>query len=381
MSEQNAMPLPPAGESIDDYIKEYFGVPLADLIAPVGENTVGDSVRHNGVYFNIKKARQADDPTLPQGVWRHELKIADWHEVQNIALDALCTKSKDLQLCVWLFESSVHLNRFAGVAPAATLLRQLCEKYWDNMHPQMVDGDLEYRTNPINWINEKITPRLRLFDITDTVLDGREYNWDDWENGLRYEQLRLQRKHSGDWGGPSPKAFKQRLAATHVTALKHLAQALHDGVVALAELQHWLDEKCAEQSPSLSDMSGLLKNIFAVIEDEMQRRGIRFAASADEQGGDDSPEDSTPPPAGGGERGGGAGLTLQSREDAFVMLRRAAEYLMQDDPHSPVPYLVNTACEWGEKSAPDLYQELFLKQGGQLNIFEIMGLDVEQREQ
>ena len=51
---------------------------------------------------------------------------------------------------------------------------------------------------------------------------------------------------------------------------------------------------------------------------------------------------------------------------------------MRHDPHSPVPYMVYTACEWGEKQAPDLYHELFLVNGEQLNIFEIMGLEVEQ---
>ena len=380
MSENTATMLCPEFKGVDEYIKGFYGVPLSSLIAPVGDNVVGESVRHNGVYFNIKKARQADDPTLPQGVWRHELKIADWHEVQNLAVDALCTKSKDLQLGVWLFESSVQIHKFAGVAPAAILLKALCEEYWDTMHPQMVDGDLEYRTNPINWINEKITPRLRLFNITDTLLDGREYNWDDWENGLRYEQLKRQNKHSGEWDGPNPKAFKQRLAASHVNGLKAHALALHDGLTAVGELQAWLDEKCASDSPSLSDMMALMESIRHLVEDELTRRGVRLAATDEEDSQDGAGGEQVPPSSGGGGGAEGASLALQSREDAFVMLRRAAQYLMQDDPHSPVPYLVNTACDWGEKSAPDLYQDLFLKQGGQLNIFEIMGLDVERRE-
>ena len=68
---------------------------------------------------------------------------------------------------------------------------------------------------------------------------------------------------------------------------------------------------------------------------------------------------------------------LRDRTDAFIALRKAAEFLMNDDPHSPVPYLIYTACDWGEKTAPDLYQELFLTKGGQLNIFEMMGLKAE----
>jgi FtsP/CotA-like multicopper oxidase with cupredoxin domain len=32
---------------------------------------------------------------------------------------------------------------------------------------------------------------------------------------------------------------------------------------------------------------------------------------------------------------------------AYAMLRSAAEFLVQDDPHSPVPYLVFKAIDWG----------------------------------
>lgn len=375
------MRLPAFGEPKDEYILHHFGVPLEQLIAPVGDNKVGESVRHNGVYFNIKNARRADDPSLPMGVWSHDLKMADWHQVQKLALNALCVKCKDLQLGVWLFESSIHLRGFAGIAPAAILIRELCHNFWDIMHPQMVDGDLEYRTNPINWINEKITPQLRLIKLTDTVLDGEEYCWDDWENGLRYAQLKLNNKHSGEWDGPTPQVFKQRIAATSSTSLTSLFIELVDGIEALNSLQQWLDEQCADASPNLSDLFQLLNGIKDMAATELQRRGVRLSETQDNSESYDSAElqdDTAPGGDSEGDSGGGeGGGKLRNRADAFVMLRRAAEFLMNDDPHSPVPYLVYTACEWGEKSAPDLYQELFLKQGGQLNIFELMGLEIQ----
>ncbi|WP_432453206.1 MULTISPECIES: type VI secretion system protein TssA [unclassified Agarivorans] len=369
------MRLPASGQSVDDYIQQHFGIPLETLIAPVGDNQVGDSVRHNGVYFNIKNARKSDDPSLPMGVWSHELKVADWQEVRKIALEALSEKCKDLQLGVWLLESNIHLYGFSGVAPALVLILQLCKQYWDTMHPQMVDGDLEYRTNPINWVNEKLTLQLRLIKITDTPLDGNEYSWDDWENALRYQQLHNQNKLSSAWDGPNPKLFKQRIAATAPVTLLDLHQALDDGIVAVDEFQLWLDETCDSDSPSLSDLRKLLSNVNEMVCNELFRRGISLANASESDGHDEGGSASdTPPSSAGG--GGGHHSELRDRADAFVMLRRAAEFLMEDDPHSPVPYLVYTACNWGEMSAPDLYQQLFLQKGGQLNIFELMGLEV-----
>lgn len=379
-----------AYQPISEYLDFHYGRGLDQLLAPIGDNQVGESVRHNGVYFEIKEARRADDPTLPQGVWEHDLKTAEWDVVEKTALEALCHKSKDLQLGVWLMESSIHRKGFAGIAPGAVLIKTLCQAYWESMHPQMQDGDIEFRTNPINWINEKLSLQLRLVPITETPIGGKELCWDDWENAKRIEQL--QRQHPGGvpWEGATTEAFKQRLAATTKESLLIRCGELDDGRVAIHELVAWLDQTCAEDSPSLGEMTSLIDNIYSLVSDELRRRGVDVASidnqAAAAQAAASQGKDSTAMQGagdnngsggnqGGGDgEGGGEGGTLRDRSDAFAMLRRAAEFLMRDDPHSPVPYMVYTACDWGEKNAPDLYRELFLQKGGQLNIFEVMGL-------
>lgn len=384
---------PLVDEKLDQYIEQFYGRSLADLLAPVGETKVGKSVRHNGVYFKIKDARRSDDPTLPQGVWTHELKVADWEAVETIALDALCGKSKDLQLGVWLMESSINRYGFAGVAPAAVILRTLCETYWDTMHPQMEDGDIEFRTNPINCINQKLTLQLRLTKITQATLDGNDLCWDDWDNAQRIEKLKRQQQKPIEWNGATTDGFKQRLAATPKEYFITLCEQLDDGCRAIANLIDWFDQHCGNDSPSLSELTGLMKDIHTMVSDELKRRGVSLSDNADEssieslsvsdkdnaESSDGDSDGSTGDSQGGGGQGGGGSGPLNNRADAYAMLRKAAEFLMRDDPHSPVPYMVHTACDWGEKLAPDLYHELFLVKGGQLNVFEIMGLEVEQK--
>jgi type VI secretion system protein ImpA len=380
------MRLHTAQQTPDDYIRHYMGYSLSDLLAPIGDNEVGESVRHNGVYFNIKEARESDDPTLPLGVWTHDLKTADWYQVKQLALSALAEKSKDLQLGVWLFEANIHISGFAGIAPSALLILSLCQQYWPTMHPEMVDGDVEYRTNPLNWLNDKLTPVLRLVPITGAQLDGVEYHWDDWENAQHYEKLKNLQQLKTKWEGPTPKSFKQRLGATPSDDLLKLVWHIEDGLQALTQLQDWLDERCGQDSPNLSDMSGMLGQIDDMVGGELHRRGVSVSPEptteqtqlmAGESGGDDGIIDDGDVADGRGGGGGGGDGPIRDRTDAFICLRKAAEFLMNDDPHSPVPYLVLTACDWGEKSAPDLYQELFLTKGGQLNIFELMGLKTE----
>jgi type VI secretion system protein ImpA len=380
-------------DDINQYIEQHFGRTLVQLLAPIGDSVsnsvVGDSVRHNGVYSKIKEARREDDSSLPQGVWTHDMKTADWEKVEFTALEALCFKSKDLQLGVWLMESNINRYGFAGIAPVAVLLRALCETFWDTMHPQMVDGDVEFRTNPINWINKKLSLRLRLVPITATPLDGDEYSWDDWENAQRYEQLKRQHQGQVKWDGVSTDLFKQRLAATAETFLYSLCRDIDDAKRAADDLITWFDQQCGNDSPSLNEMTTLLDSIRNVAESELTRRGISLSMMSAESSSDthsennsndgdnDNGGDSNGGGSGGGSNGGDSNHrngAIRNRADAFARLREAAEFLMRDDPHSPVPYMVSTACTWGEKTAPDLYQELFLHKAGQLNIFEMMGI-------
>jgi len=69
-----------------------------DILKPIaGENPSGRSLRSDPVYDKIKEARRQDDE-LPQGVWQHERKLADYALVVKLSSDALATQSKDLQL-------------------------------------------------------------------------------------------------------------------------------------------------------------------------------------------------------------------------------------------------------------------------------------------
>ena len=67
--------------------------------------------------------------------------------------------------------------------------------------------------------------------------------------------------------------------------------------------------------------------------------------------------------------------SIKSREQAYQYLSAAADYLSKEDSHSPVPYLIFKAIDWGRLNTTELYQELFVHHGGSLNIFDLVGLE------
>jgi len=124
-------------------------IDLERLLMPIsGARPSGEPLRYSGLYDQIQEARREDDPALPQGVWKTELKKADWPEVERLCLDALETRSKDLQLAAWLLEAWIHLDDAAGAAQGFQLLAGLCESYWDSLHPEIEGDDLESRLAP-----------------------------------------------------------------------------------------------------------------------------------------------------------------------------------------------------------------------------------------
>jgi type VI secretion system protein ImpA len=55
-------------------------------------------------------------------------------------------------------------------------------------------------------------------------------------------------------------------------------------------------------------------------------------------------------------------------------LAEAAEYLIQKEPHSPVPHLVRRAVSWGNMTFAELVQELVEDQRNLQAIYGLLGM-------
>src|SRR5579872_7453024 len=132
-----------------------------DVLTPIpGDNPSGKYLKYDPVYDKIKEARREDDDA-PQGDWQWTRKTADWTAVLKLAGDALATKSKDLQLGVWVTEALLRKEGFGGLKAGLDLLKGLVENFWDTVYPEMEDGDLELRAAPLEWMGSKFDDPLK----------------------------------------------------------------------------------------------------------------------------------------------------------------------------------------------------------------------------
>lgn len=378
------------------YFLDYVGASFEALTGPVdAAQPAGRSMRGTSIYSTIEKARRYDDASVPMGGWEHDLKRADWDKVTAVAAGALRHKSKDLQLAAWLLEAQINKNGFAAIGPCLLLMQTLCERYWKDLYPEAENGDLEFRANIFRWVNEKLLPTLRLVPITAAGRD-RDYCWADWEQAHRNEQLReqLRANQSGRQDALEGATVTQMTAAitgTPTEAYAFLFETLIGALTAIDLVTDTLDRLLGQDAPSLGKLGDLLAQILSLVEAELNKRGFHLhpgntndvtledeeiVVQPESQHAIDSQAVVQAPvaPSPASSASPASPAAIRSRSDAYARLAEAADFLARTEPHSPVPYLVNRAVEWGRMNTADLYQELFLKMGGQFNIFEMLGL-------
>jgi type VI secretion system ImpA family protein len=352
---------------------------LEKLLTPISaEHPAGESLRYAGTYDRIQEARWEDDPVLPQGVWQTELKKADWHGVQEMCLEALETRSKDLHLAVWLLEAWLHLYGFAGVKEGLQLIHGLCERFWDTLYPALEDTDAEARIAPITWANEKLSLQLKHIPLTHPQTgDLHSYCWADWESACYLDNVAKREPHTlplpETEGKVTQAQFLESVMLSPTALYGSLTKELQGAIEATTTLASLLDTLCQHASPSLCHFKETLMTVHRFVRDILRDREHEvteetYAFTEDTTLGSTAEAEET---TSGYVSSGGP---IRSRAEAYRRLSEAAEYLLRTEPHSPTPYLVKRAVSWGGKSLAELLQEIVRNDQDLLEIYALLGV-------
>jgi type VI secretion system ImpA family protein len=353
---------------------------LDELLAPISvERPSGESLRYAGLHDEIQELRREDDATLPQGVWKRELKRADWDAVAAACSAALGSRTKDLQVAAWLLEAWLHLDGLAGCDRGLRLVRALCEGFWDDVHPQVEDGDADYRLAPLHWLAERLPAMLKSVPLTapGSEEDG-PYAWRDWEAAGHLAGLGERASAAAEAEGKVTRArFQVAVSLTPDASFRRLDADLGAVAAAAAALGAAVAERAGGAAPSFADTREVVEAMRAFTRRIVaERGGADEAAPGAEAGGetglDGGPDDGAhtgEQPAPAAARG-----PIRSRSEAYRRLGEAADYLLRTEPHSPAPYLVKRAVAWGGLSLDQLLAELLARNTDLGAIRELLGM-------
>ena len=316
---------------------------------------------------------------------------ADWESVRRYSVEAL-TKSKDLWIAAWLIEALTRLHGFAGLREGVLLAHQLCESFWDDIHPQPNKEDgLQTRFAQLAGLDggsssegTLIAPIMNL-PITASDSTGH-FSLADFKDASELERKDPSiRRRRVEEGAVTLDTFNQAVAETSVEFFLKLLDDLKGAGQAFADFTALLREKEEKYradggQPFLPPSSKIrevldecLRQCRAMTKDILPKLG-----SQDE--GLDSAEGSAGSSNQGADARSLASLSVETRQEAFQTLLRVSDYFRRTEPHSPISYALEQVVRWGNMSLPQLLAELVSDRSTREEIFRRAGIAEEPSE-
>lgn len=159
------------------------------VLSPISEQKpAGDDLRALKDWVEIRKARPNPNDVVDKKDWEPASpNKADWPTYKEVVEKALCTKSKDLELGVFLTEACSRIHGFAGIRDGIWTLKGLLRDFSNRgLYPLPdEDGSLESRYGKLEWMNEKLAELVREVPITMRPEPAENYSMNYRNEALR----------------------------------------------------------------------------------------------------------------------------------------------------------------------------------------------------
>ncbi len=349
---------------------------LDDLLSTIDSKTANIDLRSqspvDNLYYQCKDARtQArnderkllhDEPAEPE---QH------WQIVKQTAIELLGKQTKDLEVASWLCEALVRLDGINGLDSSLALIAGLCEQYWDTLFPMPDEDGLETRLAPIIGLNGEDAPGSLVNPIYHLAITAdRQFSF--WQ----YQQALVKKNESNIKTLEEIETLAQQTEGDFYQAQQAKAQQC---LMHLEKLSHSLELHCAEQTPMLNFIRDALQEYsehcqFLIpqqqsmapdiekIPDKTKPNNLERSVSAQEAVSTHL------------DKVDALEITPNSRQQTLQELSAIADYFRRNEPHSPLPYLLDRAVHWGKLSLPELMQEMIVDSTARDQAFHLTGI-------
>ena len=368
-------------------------IDLEAMLSPISEEKPsGEPMRYSGLYDEISEARRADED-VEQGDWKVALKVADFRKVVDLAVPALTSDTKDLQIAVWLTEALVKQNGFAGLRDGLKLVSGLQDKFWETLFPEIDEGDMEGRANAIEWLALQTSFAVKQAKVT----QGDGYSFFDWEDSKRFDIPNNIETLDSTERAKYTELLEQATKENRVTAdrwrvayaasrrpfYEEVALTIEECWAECKELNRVIEEKFdRNQMPGLGTLEKSLEAVQTQVKKFLEeKRAEEPDEEVEETATEGEQVEGEVVVAADGSRVVATGGAIQNRAEALKRLGQLAEFFRKSEPHSPVSYLVQRAVKWGNMPLDSWLQEVVKDQNVLYQLRETLGVNVGEPEQ
>lgn len=303
---------------------------VEDLLEPLGEEKpAGKDVTYGDDYAQIGHLRndRTDGRAEPEA-----------EPIVELATKILAEESKDLTVALWLAESLLVMEGFAGFRTGLGVVHGILDGFWEHAFPE----EEEDRAYALDFLNAKAAPLVAFVGVTDA--GHNLFHYEEWA-GLSKDVFGGEAAAGEATDEPQAGNFEAGFRDTGKARYKEMVEAL-DGC---GESLTALEAICKER------FTGKIKPHYRDLKTELERarRALDALLAKKLEADPDPPEPEEAfddEGAGGEAASGGGGISLEptSLNDAGRRIGVIARFMRQSDPTNPAAYLLLRGFRWGE---------------------------------
>lgn len=313
----------------------------------------------------------------------------NWRIILQSGQAVLEDESKDLEVAAWLIEALVRDRGFPGLRDGVRLATGLIEQYWDEMYPSR-DEEVGYlfRVAALRALNGEDTVGTLIAPIQKAPLiaasEDKTFSYSDFQFARQIEQIEdpERRARQIERGVLTIEQLEQVATQAGEQALAEQLQHVRACLKEVDRLDDLLQKKCEESSGSqpLNLQFGQIRETLRDCEQSI----LRFYSEPTpvEEGsmdGDLEAGNESGSVSGNAAPAMAAPSETMTRDQAFQVLLRIADFFRRTEPHSPIPYALEQVVRWGRMPAPKLWTELIGDETEREKIFRLLGMPEENK--
>ncbi len=340
-----------------------------DLLAPISsENPCGIYSKRNQLIINLKDSRNSlASAEIEDELWsKKEKEKLGWDDISKLCEDIIINNIKDLQVFSYYAESNFHIEGFPGLAKSMSLILLLCQKYWQEVNPPIIEDDYSLRAAPFLWLKLNLPIIIKNYSLNSS---------NDSQNSLSWYWLETQSSKGTEFAAKAKNKLSLELDSLSSHSISEIYGSLQSIILVLKQLEEEFILELAEitdEDLSFYDLISLCENIVSVFES-------KYNKEIENGRNNTNREDPSLHLNLESEKSSNIVLNFEvnqinSVEQAYKVIEAANKFLLINDPHSPSPYLIRRGLDWRKKSLFEVLMELFSTTSNPQEIFTLLGL-------
>nr|WP_235505188.1 type VI secretion system protein TssA [Variovorax sp. Root318D1] len=267
----------------------------------------------------------------------------DWARVERIAKQ-LCQRTLDVRVLVLLTLAWTESRGLPGYVDGLRVVDGILQKYWDDVHPRVVDGDFE---DPLPRMNA-LAALAEAEGLGRSVRDARLLE-DGASMSLRQVEALLESSKADQIDYPGGIGRLREVARRAQEKAAAPVMALHAALELLQRIRE-TSERALGQSwaPDFSRLERSLRTVVQLLPEQAQPAPVEALKAA--SGNEPAPADASGPGiarplngASGPRLASIKDIEISTRDDVQVLLEKACQYMERTEPSHPAPMLIRRA--------------------------------------